>query len=62
MVAGSCYLHDEEYLGPQGNFVWRGILVCHQVEDGDYDVMEVSLDYLSRRYEGRRLRDLPLAA
>lgn len=55
LVAGSYYLHDEHYLGPQGNNVWRGIVVCHQVEAGDYDVMEVSLDYLCRRYEGMRL-------
>jgi hypothetical protein len=55
LVAGSCYLHDEQYLGPQGNVQWRGILVCHQVEDGDYGLMEVSLDYLCRRYEGMRL-------
>jgi hypothetical protein len=55
LVAGSCYLHDEDYLGPQGNNVWRGILVCHQVERGNYDLMEVSLDYLARRYEGKRL-------
>lgn len=55
LVAGSCYLHDEEYAGPQGNFVWRGIVVCHQVEGGAYDPMFVSLDYLCRRYEGVRL-------
>lgn len=58
LVAGSCYLHDEDYLGPQGNNVWRGILVCHQVERGNYDLMEVSLDYLARRYEGKRLSQI----
>ena len=52
LIAGSCYLHDEDYLGPQGNSCWQGIIVCHQVRDGDYDLMEVSLDYLCRRYEG----------
>jgi hypothetical protein len=55
IVAGSCYIHDEDYLGPQGNNCWRGILVCHGVEKGNYDLMEVSLDYLARRYEGKRL-------
>jgi hypothetical protein len=55
LVAGSCYIHDEQYLGPQGNNCWRGILVCHGVERGNYDLMEVSLDYLARRYEGKRL-------
>jgi len=52
LVAGSCYLHDEVYLGPQANDNWRGIVVCHQAENGTYDPMFVSLDYLCRRYEG----------
>jgi hypothetical protein len=51
----NCYLHDEEYLGPQGNAYWRGIVVCHQVSRGSYDPMFVSLDYLCRRYEGKTL-------
>ena len=57
MVAGSCYLHDEQYLGPQGNRYWRGIAVCHEVENGAYDLMQVSLDYLCRKYEGIRLEE-----
>lgn len=55
LVAGACYLHQEDYKGPQGNAHWRGIIVCHQVEHGSYDPMFVSLDYLSRRYDGKRL-------
>jgi len=55
LVAGACYLHDEDYLGPQGNAHWRGVVVLHQVEDGAADPMFVSLDYLCRRYEGVRL-------
>lgn len=52
LVAGACYLHDEEYKGFQGNAHWRGIVVLHEVYDGSYDPMFVSLDYLCRRYEG----------
>lgn len=52
LVAGSCYLHDEDYRGPQSNGEWRGILIKHEVRDGQYDLMEVSLDYLCRKYEG----------
>lgn len=55
LIAGSCYLHDEDYLGPQGNYQWRGIVVCNNVNDGAYDIMEVSLDYLCERYEGMTL-------
>jgi hypothetical protein len=56
LIAGACYLHDEEYKGPQGNAHWRGVVVCHQVEKGSYDPMFVSLDYLCRRYEGKTLK------
>lgn len=52
LVAGACYLHDEDYKGYQGNAHWRGIVVCHEVEFGCYDPMFVSLEYLCRRYEG----------
>ena len=55
LVAGACYLHDEDYKGPQGNAHWRGIVVKHQVKDGSYDPMFVSLDYLCRRYESSSL-------
>lgn len=55
LVVGSCYLHEEKYLGPQAMAYWRGIVVCHQVEGGTYDPMFVSLDYLCRRYERQPL-------
>jgi len=55
LVAGSCYLHHEEYKGFQGNDHWRGIIVKHEVRDGNYDLMEVSLDFLCRKYEQTRL-------
>lgn len=55
LIAGSCYLHDEDYKGPQGNAHWRGIIVKHQVKDGSYDPMFISLNYLSQRYTGRSL-------
>lgn len=50
IIAGSCYEHDEDYLGPQGNKHWRGILVLHEVNDGAFDLMPVSLEYLKKRY------------
>lgn len=51
IIAGSCYLHDEDYLGEQGNIHWRGILMLHSVNDGEFDLMPVSLDYLKQRSE-----------
>jgi Calcineurin-like phosphoesterase len=50
IVAGSFYLHDESYRGPQGNNEWRGIVVLNEVKDGDYDVMPLSMSYLRRKY------------
>jgi len=58
VVAGSCYLHDEEYKGPQANAHWRGIIILNNVEAGAADLITVSLEYLCRRYEGVRLEDL----
>lgn len=52
LVAGSYYVHDEAYLGPQGNSHWRGLVVCHQVSRGGYNIMQVDIDYLCRKYEG----------
>lgn len=57
LVAGSFYQHDEDYKGPQGNAHWRGIVVLNDVEDGAFDPMPVSLDYLCREYEGHRIAD-----
>lgn len=50
LVAGSCYQHCESYKGPQANGHWRGIVMLHEVVDGHFDPMLVSLDYLKRRY------------
>lgn len=50
IIAGSCYLHDEPYLGPQGNNVWRGIFMLNEVVDGSFDEMPVSLDFLKEKY------------
>lgn len=51
IIAGAAYLHDEEYKGPQGNLHWRGIIMLHDVKDGSFDPMFVSLEYLRKRYE-----------
>lgn len=57
LVAGACYLHHEDYLGPQGNAHWRGVLVKHEVSEGSYCLMEVDLNYLCLRYEGVELAE-----
>lgn len=50
LFCGTCYLHDESYLGAQGNGQRRQIVMKHEVEDGRYDLMEVSLNFLQKAY------------
>lgn len=50
IIAGSCYEHDEDYLGPQANNHWRGLLVLHEVNNGSFDLMPVSLNFINKRY------------
>lgn len=50
LFVGSCYEHNEDYLGPQGNTYDRGIWMKHEVKDGSYHPMFVSLDYIKRNY------------
>lgn len=49
IIAGSCYEHDEDYMGPQQNHHWRGALMLHDVHDGSFDVMPISLKYFNER-------------
>lgn len=51
IIAGSCYEHDEDYMSAQGNKHWRGFLMLHDVDDGAFDAMPVSLKYINKRYE-----------
>ena len=51
IIAGSCYEHNEDYMSSQGNKHWRGFLMLHDIKDGEFDLMSVSLDYIRKRYE-----------
>jgi hypothetical protein len=50
IITGSCYEHSEDYLGPQGNEHWRGMLMCYEAIDGQFDEGFISLDYLRSKY------------
>jgi len=50
LFAGIFYQHDEEYLNAQTNGSWSGIWYKHEVNDGQYDEMPVSMEYLRRKY------------
>ena len=51
LMSGSCYMHDEDYLGPQGNHYNRGIWMLYEVEDGDFHPLHISLNFLEKRYD-----------
>lgn len=50
IIAGSCYLHEERYLSPQGNKHWNGVILKNGVSNGNYSPIFVDLNYLARRY------------
>lgn len=50
LMAGCFYQHDEHYRGPQANSEWRGVHILNEVHNGDYMHMEVSINYLLRKY------------
>lgn len=54
LIVGSYYLHDEDYKGAMGNHHWRGICMLHEVARGNFDLMEVSMSYLRKRYFEKR--------
>ena len=51
IIAGSFYQHNPAFLGPSR--YWRGVLMLHDVRESNpnhFDVMEVSLEFLRRKY------------
>jgi len=51
IIAGSCYEHDEPYMNWQSNHHWRGFLMLHEVNEGAFDLMPVSLSYINKKYD-----------
>ena len=50
IIAGSFYQHDEDYMQHQGNQHWRGALMLTEVQNGSFDIVTLSLDYLLRNW------------
>jgi hypothetical protein len=50
LFAGICYQHDEDYLTLQTNGSWRGLWVLNDVQNGAFDEMPVSLNYLEKNH------------
>ena len=54
LFAGIYYQHDEDYLTPQTNGSWSGIWMLNEVNDGSFDEMPVSINYLRKKYGRKR--------
>jgi len=50
IIAGSFYQHDEDYMDQLSNKHWRGLVVLNEVEDGHFDEMFLSIEYLKGKY------------
>lgn len=50
IIAGSYYLHDEDYMDQLSNKHWRGLVILNEVEDGHFDEMFLSIEYLGKKY------------
>ena len=50
IIAGACYAHEESYKGYVGNKHWKGLVVMHNVNEGSFDPLFVSIDYLKERF------------
>lgn len=50
LFCGTFYLHDEPFLTPQGQGQKRHIVLKFEVDDGQYDLLEVSANFLRKRY------------
>ncbi len=50
IIVGSYYLHSEDYMDQLSNKHWRGLLVLNEVNDGHFDEMLLSIQYLERKY------------
>lgn len=51
VVAGCAFLHEEDYAGEDDNAGWhRGVLVLHDVRDGDFDIEVWSMRRILKRW------------
>ncbi len=50
IIAGSFYLHDEDYMDQLSNRHWRGLVMLNEVENGAFDEMFLSMNYLQKKY------------
>jgi hypothetical protein len=50
LIMGSAYEHNEDYLGPQGNRHFRGIVMLHDVNEGEFIEQPITLKHISEKW------------
>jgi hypothetical protein len=50
IIAGCFYQHDEDYMQVQGNGHWRGALMLTEVDNGSFDLVTLSINYLRKNW------------
>ena len=50
LFAGIYYNHSEDYLNAQTNGSWSGLWMLNEVDDGSFDELPLSMNYLRRKY------------
>lgn len=50
LVAGCYFEHFEEYANQSNMGWWRGLCICHDVSDGDYDLETISIKNVRKMY------------
>lgn len=50
IICGSCYQHNEDYLGPQGNRHFRGFIVLHDVINGEFGEQFVPISHALEKH------------
>jgi hypothetical protein len=62
IISGSFYQHDEPYMSPLSNKHWRGMWMLHEVKDGQFDEMPVSISFLKRKFGNAGTQDKDILA
>ncbi len=50
IIAGSSYDYNLDYMGIQGNKHWRGIIMLHNMVNGEFDEVYIPTHYLKDKY------------
>ena len=50
LVAGCYFDHYENYAGPANHLWYRGVFIKNNVHDGDYELEEIKMETLEKRY------------